>query len=59
MDQTFQSGSSNGDARCLNITIHDNVQEGNQDFDVVLTTNYSNIVINEALTAITVIDDES
>ena len=59
-DETFTSGSINGDTRCVNITIlEDYALEENETFLVTLNSSDSNVMMGTFVTTIDIIDNDS
>lgn len=58
-NQTFTTGSSNGTTRCVYVNILDDFSlEENQSFHTILTTEASNLILQQNVTVITVIDND-
>ena len=55
--EVFLSGSSNGDTRCVNITIiDDNILEEEKIFTLILNTDDQSVILGEPEAVITIVD---
>ena len=60
LSREFRHGSSNGDFRCVDISIlDDNALEGSQEFFVILITQHRFVRISAVKTTIIITDDDS
>ena len=59
MDITFPEGSMDGDTRCINVSITDDMAlEGDETFTVTLTVSSGDIIKENNMTTIIIIDNE-
>ena len=59
VDITFPEGSMDGDTRCINISVTDDMAlEGDETFTVTLTVSSGDIIEENNMTTITIIDNE-
>ena len=59
MDVVFPAGTSNGGMQCIDVTIIDDIEmEGDETFTVTLTTSSSTVNLVNAVTTITITDND-
>ena len=59
MDVVFPAGTSNGDMQCIAVTIIDDREmEGDETFTVTLATSSSAVTLGNAVTTITITDND-